>query len=591
MRYLRKMPFTALTCAVLVLFLLLPNTMADWAMFRSNLNHDGTAAGEPIYNPTLLWNYSTGGSVDSSPAIVGGVVYVSSTDGYTYALNALTGKQTWNYSNPSSTSCSPAVSDGVVYVTAQNGYTDPFLALNATNGNKIWSSPVGDGYSASPIVYNGLVYIGQRQSQYPNLFALDCHDGKQVWGFQMGDIECAPAIANGILYIGSRDGNVYALNAADGSQIWKFYSNLAFTPTPFVTSPAVANGIIYIAISGSNSDTNGVANTFFALNATNGKKIWSYVSTESSSYFISSPAVSNGLVYDCSRNGYVYAFNAVNGALVWKTLAGSWMLSSPAVVKNVIYLASGDGYLLALDTSTGNKIWSYPSDERAIDGTSSPAFDNGVIYIGSTDHRIYAITGTTNPTSSPTITPTPTSPTQTPQPTLTPSPTSNQTSTPTPKPTQPTSVNATTDKGKIFALPISGNITCSQMTNVTLSNDETSTRLSFTLTGQNGNTGFGNVTIPKSAVNIGTAPIVFIDGQPASNQGYTQDVDNYYVWFTTHFSSHEMAIVFSAPAVTPAFPFELNVTWLTILFVVVIVSLIAVLPVAILFIKKRKTEM
>jgi hypothetical protein len=30
------------------------------------------------------------------------------------------------------------------------------------------------------------------------------------------------------------------------------------------------------------------------------------------------------------------------------------------------------------------------------------------------------------------------------------------------------------------------------------------------------------------------------------NQGYTQDGNNYYVWYTTHFSTHEVSIVFSA---------------------------------------------
>ena len=36
----------------------------------------------------LLWYYSTGGEVISSPAIVNGAVYVGSRDGSVYALNA-----------------------------------------------------------------------------------------------------------------------------------------------------------------------------------------------------------------------------------------------------------------------------------------------------------------------------------------------------------------------------------------------------------------------------------------------------------------------------------------------------------------------
>jgi hypothetical protein len=57
--------------------------------------------------------------------------------------------------------------------------------------------------------------------------------------------------------------------------------------------------------------------------------------------------------------------------------------------------------------------------------------------------------------------------------------------------------------------------------------------VSFTVTGESGTTGFSNITIPISAVPYGTTPTIYIDGQQASNQGYTQDSNNYYVWYTT----------------------------------------------------------
>ena len=45
----------------------------------------------------LLWNYTTGGSVYSSPAVANGVVYVGSDDFNVYALNAITGAKLWSY--------------------------------------------------------------------------------------------------------------------------------------------------------------------------------------------------------------------------------------------------------------------------------------------------------------------------------------------------------------------------------------------------------------------------------------------------------------------------------------------------------------
>ena len=44
-----------------------------------------------------LWSYTTGGYVDSSPAVANGVVYIGSDDGNVYALNASTGAKLWSF--------------------------------------------------------------------------------------------------------------------------------------------------------------------------------------------------------------------------------------------------------------------------------------------------------------------------------------------------------------------------------------------------------------------------------------------------------------------------------------------------------------
>jgi len=68
-----------------------------------------------------MWNYTTGNSVYSSPAVANGVVYVGSYDNRTYALNASTGVQIWNYTTRNSVESSPAVANGVVYIGSYDG--------------------------------------------------------------------------------------------------------------------------------------------------------------------------------------------------------------------------------------------------------------------------------------------------------------------------------------------------------------------------------------------------------------------------------------------------------------------------------------
>ena len=87
------------------------------------------------------------------------------------------------------------------------------------------------------------------------------------------------------------------------------------------------------------------------------------------------------------------------------------------------------------------------------------------------------------------------------------------------------------------------------MSNVKITSNQTAkiTTLSFTITGPNATTGFSNITIPKTAIIQGTIPTVTIDDQQTPNQGYTQDANNFYVWYITQFSSHNMKIQFIMP--------------------------------------------
>jgi hypothetical protein len=134
-------------------------------------------------------------------------------------------------------------------------------------------------------------------------------------------------------------------------------------------------------------------------------------------------------------------------------------------------------------------------------------------------------------------------PDPTPTPTPTPAPTTN------PASQSSTIVKATIEDGAYVNLEIGGNMTSQQITNATITTDKTSKTISvsFTVSGEKGDAGFGNFTIPKSSVDFGTSPTVYVDRNPAIDQGNCQDSGYYYVWFTTHFSSHKVSIVFSSP--------------------------------------------
>jgi len=135
--------------------------------------------------------------------------------------------------------------------------------------------------------------------------------GKLTWSFQTGDdVISSPAVANGVVYVGSDDGNVYALNANTGTKLWNYW-----TGNSVLSSPAISNGVVYVG---------SYDNNTYALNATTGAKLWNYTTGW---YVDSSPAVSDGVVYIGSLDSNLYALNATTGA---KTLFTPLRLSPTA---------------------------------------------------------------------------------------------------------------------------------------------------------------------------------------------------------------------------------------------------------------------
>jgi outer membrane protein assembly factor BamB len=340
----------------------------DWRQFH--FDADGTRLNpfENVLNPRtvkgigLKWFYLTNFTVSSSPAIVNGVVYVSSDDGNIYALNARTGAKVWSHGSDSGFS-SPAVANGVVYVSSS-----VVVALNAKTGAELWSYPAGDSLS-SPVVADGMVYVGSADHR---LYALNAITGAKLWNYTTGGfVGTPPAVANGVVYAGSLDHNVYALDAETGALLWSYTTD----GEVLITSPVVAEGVVYV---GSADDK------MYALNASNGTLLWSY---KTGNGIGATPAVANGIVYVASSDGNLYALNASNGGVLW-THSASLYVSSPAVANGVVYIGSLDHNVYALNANNGTVLWSYLTG-RPLD-YASPAIANGLVYVGSDDGKIYA---------------------------------------------------------------------------------------------------------------------------------------------------------------------------------------------------------
>ena len=100
-----------------------------WPMFSHDLNHTGYSTSTAPNTNNTIWNYTTGGAVWSSPAVVDGRVYVGSWDYKVYCLDASTGAHVWNYATGGSVRSSPAVAGGRVFVGSTDAKVYAFASL------------------------------------------------------------------------------------------------------------------------------------------------------------------------------------------------------------------------------------------------------------------------------------------------------------------------------------------------------------------------------------------------------------------------------------------------------------------------------
>jgi outer membrane protein assembly factor BamB len=352
-------------------FLNIVFVLGDWPEFRHDSAHSGVDGFESaigvanVSKLTRKWLYPTGGAVVSSPAVANGVVYVGSKDGSLYALNAGTGKLLWSYPTGGAITSSPAVANNEVFVYSTGGV---FYALRATTGKLIWQRSLGADSNSSPVTSGNNVYVGTHYDG--SLDAFNMTTGGMLWNFPTGQPLDSPAVANGLVYVGSQDGHMYAIHASTGVKAWA-----AATGSIVDSSPALAGGQLYV---GTNSGA------IYEINSSNGTIA---KSTNLDHYPIrTSPAIAGGLVYVGTDSGTEYALSPSTLAVKWKAPLGSPLRSSPAFANGVLY-SGGYFHQFGLNPASGATLWNQYMGALI---ESSPAIANGREYVGSDDQYVYA---------------------------------------------------------------------------------------------------------------------------------------------------------------------------------------------------------
>jgi outer membrane protein assembly factor BamB len=264
-------------------------TIADGIVYQAYMHelpcqkHAGGADGFVV-----AWNARNGkeywrvraGSVESSPVVVGKNLYFGSWDRHLYAYR-LRGKRRpllrWTFTADDQIVAAPAYAGRTLYIATSNGSV---YGVDAKTGRQRWHATSfarfgrREYFYATPTVAYGRVFIGNADG---TVYAFGATTGHLLWAHEVGTyVYTAAAVWRRTVFVGTWDGTFIALDARTGEPRWRFSA-----PSGITGAPTVLAGLVYFSTCG-RCGAGGLRRVkigpraAFGLNARNGDPIWRF---------------------------------------------------------------------------------------------------------------------------------------------------------------------------------------------------------------------------------------------------------------------------------------------------------------------------
>lgn len=376
-----------------IVFLMLSvSCLAGWPTYHGGSALTGYADVSFSEKPELVWRYSAGDAIYSTPVSDGTNLFFAVKGGRVVALD-LAGQKKWERS---------------------------FVRTNDAG------KEMPQKFEAPLVVFDGKVLAGSARGK---LYALDAALGKTVWEYDADGVlvgspnligragsPSAPgrtdrrSVPAAVIVIDQSDGAIHALSLKTSKLLWESEGVERCDGSPSVDGERIVFGSCAAAlhvfdfegkhlldvevgdeaqIAGGIALNGGLAfagtrdGRLICAEVESGKVRWSFQAGDQS---FATPAVSSNAVVFASDDGLVYALrlNNEDATLVWKFDAGG-IPSSPVIAGDKVAV-SADGSLFLLGLKDGRKLWS----KNVSDEITSPAIIDGMLVVGADDGTVSA---------------------------------------------------------------------------------------------------------------------------------------------------------------------------------------------------------
>ncbi len=252
----------------------------------------------------------------------------------------------------------------------------------------VWDAGIGEGTDEQflrlvPAVAGERVFAADHEGL---VTARAVATGQTLWERELElPISGGPGLGEGMVLLGSSDGDLVALRQEDGKPLWR-----VAVPSEVLSAPQAGDGVVVVRTADSRVS---------AYRAENGERLWTYVREvpDLSLRGSSAPVIAGELVIAGFDNGRLAALDLHTGRLRWETRIGvphgrtelERMIdidATPKVLEDTIYIASYHGSVAAVDLESGRIRWS-----REISTDTDLGVDEDNVYVAAEDGSLWAL--------------------------------------------------------------------------------------------------------------------------------------------------------------------------------------------------------
>jgi outer membrane protein assembly factor BamB len=237
----------------------------------------------------------------------------------------------------------------------------------------LWKFSTKDAIEGTPAIAKGIVYIGSFDE---HLYAIDLQTGAEKWRYKAGALKTPAAVRDGKVYIGNMDGVLHVVDALKGTKLWTY-------ETP--NQAEITSGVSFMG----DKLLFGCADESLYCLSDKGEKLWTF--RVQGGPVLATPAIAQNRTFVAGCDSTLHVLDAAKGEELSSLDLGGQIGATAAVSGDQLFVGTMSSTVLGIDWKQSKVSWTYESETSKQPFYSSPAVTDNLVILGCRDKHIRAL--------------------------------------------------------------------------------------------------------------------------------------------------------------------------------------------------------